>query len=125
MVNSFENRVAGGDMHQLKKTRQYLQHLGIQVDVSCTPRPDPRGYDLVHLWNTWFPHQTLAQAKAIRALAPNIPIVLSTIYWDMREKSWADLAIPELFGGRDRPGDRAAARGAGRGPLPHQRPPSR
>lgn len=99
MVNSFENRVAGGDMHQLKKTRQYLEELGVHVDVCCTPRPDPRGYDLVHLWNTWFPHQTLAQAKAVRALAPDIPIVLSTIYWDMREKAWADLAIPELFGG--------------------------
>jgi GT2 family glycosyltransferase len=103
MVNSFESRVAGGDMHQLKKTRQYLEALGVQVDVCCTPRPDPRGYDLVHLWNTWFPHQTLAQAKAIRALAPGIPIVLSTIYWDMKEKAWADLAVPELFSGSSTP----------------------
>lgn len=101
MVNSFEQRVAGGDMHQLKKTREYLQQMGIEVDVDCTPRPDPRGYDVVHLWNTWFPHQTLAQAQAIRSLAPDIPIVLSTIYWNMREKAWADLAVPEVFRGAD------------------------
>lgn len=99
MVNSFEKRFPGGDMHQLNKTRQYLQQMGIEVDVDCTPRPDPRGYDVVHLWNTWFPHQTLAQAQAIRSLAPNIPIALSTIYWDMREKAWADLAVPHLFRG--------------------------
>ncbi len=105
MVNSFESRVAGGDMQQLKKTRQYLQQMGIQVDIDCTPRPDPRGYDVVHLWNTWFPHQTLAQAKAIRSLAPDIPIALSTIYWDMREKAWADLAVPELFRGSGSPAE--------------------
>ena len=97
MVNSFESRVAGGDMHQIKKTRQYLLELGVEVDVCCTPRPDPRGYDLVHVWNLWFPHQTLPQIKAIRSLAPNIPIVLSTIYWDMSEKAWADAAVPHVF----------------------------
>ena len=84
-------------MHQIKKTRQYLQELGVEVDVCCTPRPDPRGYDLVHVWNLWFPHQTLPQIKAIRNLAPDIPIVLSTIYWDMAEKSWADAAVPHVF----------------------------
>ncbi len=97
MVNSFESRVAGGDMHQIKKTRQYLLELGVEVDVCCTPRPDPRGYDLVHVWNLWFPHQTLPQIKAIRSLAPDVPIVLSTIYWDMSEKAWADAAVPHLF----------------------------
>ncbi len=97
MVNSFESRVAGGDMHQIKKSRQYLQELGVEVDVCCTPRPDPRGYDLVHVWNLWFPHQTLPQIKAIRALAPDVPIVLSTIYWDMSEKAWAEGAVPHVF----------------------------
>lgn len=97
MVNTFEPRVSGGDMHQLKKTRQYLQNLGVEVDVCCSPRPNPKGYDLVHVWNTWFPYQTLPQIKAIRAAAPEIPIALSTIYWDMKEKNWADHAVPHLF----------------------------
>lgn len=97
MVNTYEGRSGGGDMHQLKKTKQYLERLGVQVDVDLTVRPDPRGYDLVHLWNTWFPYQTLLQAKAIRVLEPDIPIVLSPIYWDVTEKNWADLAVPKIF----------------------------
>lgn len=97
MLNTFEPRLSGGDMHQVKKTRQYLQKLGVHVDVSCSPRPDPRGYDLIHVWNSWFPHQTLPQLKAVRAWAPDLPVVLSPIYWDMREKHWADTAVPALF----------------------------
>ena len=97
MVNTFENRAAGGDMVQLKKTKQYLEKLGVEVDVCCSPRPDARGYDLVHIFNMWFPHQTLAQLKAIRLLTPNIPVVMSPIYWNMTEKAWADVAVPQIF----------------------------
>lgn len=97
MVNTYENRLSGGDMQQVKKTRQYLMKLGMHVDVSCAPRPDPRGYDVVHLWNTWFPAQTLGQAKAVRAWKPDMPIVLSPIFWDMSEKCWADAAVPRIF----------------------------
>jgi GT2 family glycosyltransferase/glycosyltransferase involved in cell wall biosynthesis len=97
MVNTFEPRISGGDMHQVKKTMQYLQKLGVHVDLCCTPRPDPRGYDVVHLWNSWFPVQTLGQIKAIRAWRPGVPVVHSPIFWDMREKCWADAAIPMVF----------------------------
>ena len=97
MVNTFSPRAPGGDQNQLKKTRQYLQDLGVHVDICCTPRPDPRGYDLVHLWNTWFPHETLTQAKAIRAWVPDMPIALSPIYWNLAEKTWSDHAVPLIF----------------------------
>lgn len=97
MVNTFENRLGGGDMVQIKKTKEYLERFRICVDISCTPRPDPEGYDLVHLWNTWFPHQTLAQAKAIKQISPKTPIVLSPIYWNCREKSWADVGVKKIF----------------------------
>jgi GT2 family glycosyltransferase/glycosyltransferase involved in cell wall biosynthesis len=97
MVNTYEQRSAGGDMHQIKKTKQYLEKLGHQVDINCTPRPDPRGYDVVHLWNSWFPAQTLVQVKAIRAWRPEMPIVHTPIFWDMREKCWADAAVPQIF----------------------------
>lgn len=97
MVNTFEPRISGGDMHQVKKTAQYLRKLGVHVDLCCTPRPDPRGYDVIHLWNSWFPVQTLGQIKAIRAWRPTVPVVHSPIFWDMREKCWADAAIPLVF----------------------------
>jgi len=97
MVNTYEARVAGGDMMQIKKTKEYLERLGCAVDIDCSPRPNSRGYDIVHLWNLWFPHQTIAQVKAIRAVDSKVPIVLSTIYWDMSEKAWIDGVIPKLF----------------------------
>jgi GT2 family glycosyltransferase/glycosyltransferase involved in cell wall biosynthesis len=97
MVNTYENRLSGGDMQQINKTRQYLEKLGVSVDVRSTPRPDPRGYDVVHIWNTWFPAQTLGQIKAVRAWRPDVPVVLSPIFWDMSEKCWADAAVPRIF----------------------------
>jgi glycosyltransferase involved in cell wall biosynthesis len=97
MVNTFERRTAGGDMHQVKKTKQAIEALGATVDVAYEPRPDPRGYDLVHVWNLWFPAQTLPQVRGIRVQAPDVPIALSPIYWDMSEKAWADGAIPAIF----------------------------
>ncbi len=97
MVNTFERRTAGGDMHQVKKTRQALEKEGIEVDVAYAPRPDPRGYDLVHVWNLWFPAQTLPQVKGIRVALPRTPIALSPIYWDMAEKAWSDMAIMSVF----------------------------
>ncbi|HKE01746.1 MAG TPA: glycosyltransferase, partial [Planctomycetota bacterium] len=97
IVNTFERRVPGGDMHQIRKTKEHLESLGVHVDVSCSPRPDPRGYDVVHVFNLWFPHQTLPQVKAIRSLAPDVPIALTPIFWDMSEKAWADRAVPALF----------------------------
>ena len=97
MVNWFGGRVAGGDQHQIKKTKQYLENLGLIVDFTNVPCPDTRGYDLIHLWNLWFPHRTLPQIKAIRLQNPDIPIVLSPIYWDMAEKAWAEKFLPQLF----------------------------
>ncbi len=99
MVNTFEPRVPGGDMVQIKKTREHLQRLGVHVDVSYAARPDPKGYDLIHVFNLWFPHQTLPQVKAIRVQAPDIPIVLSPIYWDMSEKTWAEQVVPSTIEG--------------------------
>ena len=97
MVNTYENRVPGGDMAGIKKTKEHLERMGLAVDISCCPRPDASGYDLVHLWNLWFPHQTLRQLKAIRLKQPDIPIVLTPIYWDSSESSWATRAVPRIF----------------------------
>jgi GT2 family glycosyltransferase/glycosyltransferase involved in cell wall biosynthesis len=97
IVNTFESRAAGGDMHQLEKTRQHLEMLGVHCDVAYAPRPDPRGYDLVHVYNLWFPQQTLPQVKALCVAAPDVPIVMTPIYWDMSEKAWADHSVPFVF----------------------------
>jgi GT2 family glycosyltransferase/glycosyltransferase involved in cell wall biosynthesis len=105
MTNTFQQRAPGGDMMQLKKTKQYLEKKGVHVDVSYAPCPNPKGYDLVHAFNLWFPHQTLPQLKFIRMAAPKCPIVMTPIYWDMREKAWADHAVPEAFANAGTEGD--------------------
>ncbi|MFN0206382.1 MAG: glycosyltransferase [Planctomycetota bacterium] len=97
IVNTFERRVPGGDMLQIKKTKEHLERLGCRVDICYTAHPDPRGYDVVHVFNLWFPHQTLPQVKSLRVARPDVPIVMTPIYWNMAEKAFADAVVPEIF----------------------------
>ena len=41
----------GGDMVQMLKTKEFLEKLGVTVDVSLEFEPDLKDYDLVHLFN--------------------------------------------------------------------------
>jgi len=84
----FQNRpdmfeVIGGDTIQLLKTKEYLEKLGIDVEVSTELRPNLNEYDLVHLFNITRVHETYIQA--INAYKQNKPIVLSPIYWNTTE----------------------------------------
>lgn len=97
IANTFERRTPGGDMGQIRKLQEHLRRVGHHVDVQYSPAPDPTGYDVVHVFNLWFPDQTLPQIKGIRTRRPDVPIVMTPIYWDQSEKWWADLAIPQIF----------------------------
>ncbi|MEQ8767264.1 MAG: glycosyltransferase [Planctomycetota bacterium] len=97
ICNTYQPRVAGGDMHQMKKLAQHLRRLGATVDFAYVNHPDPTGYDVVHVVNLWFPNQTLPQVKGIRRQRPDVPIVMTPIYWDMAEKHWADHVVPTSF----------------------------
>jgi GT2 family glycosyltransferase/glycosyltransferase involved in cell wall biosynthesis len=97
MTNTYVARCAGGDMLQIRKTKQYLERLGVEVEVAHRPHPDPTGFDVVHAFNLWFPAQVLPQVRGIRAAAPEVPIVLTPIYWSMSEKNWAERAVPLVF----------------------------
>ena len=108
MVNTYERRVAGGDMVQIKKSAQYLREKGVDVTISYSARPDPRGFDLIHVFNLWFPQQTLPQIKGLKVAAPNTPIVMTPIYWDMSEKDWVDRVLPRLFSDSKSDADLAA-----------------
>ena len=82
MINrSDANEAPGGDTIQMQKTRQGLQQLGVTVDVRLADSlVGLWDYDLVHIfniqqaWGSWH----ACQAAASREL----PVVLSTIYWD-------------------------------------------
>ena len=77
------NSLAGGDTVQLLKTKEQLEKLGVEVDLSLEWEPDLSGYDLVHLSNVTRIQETYLQMR--NAKKYNKPVVLSTIFWPMDE----------------------------------------
>lgn len=41
----------GGDLIQIQKTKQFLEKLGVIVDISLEFEPDLSEYDIVHIFN--------------------------------------------------------------------------
>jgi glycosyltransferase involved in cell wall biosynthesis len=74
--NLFE--APGGDMVQMLKTKEFLEQLGIEVDISLDLEPDLSGYDLVHLFNLMEPQDIYLQMR--NAKRQNKKVALSTIY---------------------------------------------
>lgn len=68
----------GGDLIQILKTKEYLEKLGVTVDISLEFEPNLEGYDVVHLFNLMDPQDIYLQC--INAKRQNKKIVLSTIY---------------------------------------------
>lgn len=68
----------GGDCVQMLKTKEYLERLGIIVDISLEFEPDLSTYDLVHLFNLMEPQDIYPQM--MNAKKHKKPVVLSTIY---------------------------------------------
>jgi len=71
-----------GDSIQMMKTREYLQKLGVKVDISSQYGVNLEKYDIVHIFN-------LMRAKEPYRFAQNAmdrkkPYVLSTIYWTVK-----------------------------------------
>ncbi len=78
-------REVGGDTIQIVKTKDNLQKLGVEVDLSLELSPKLTPYDIVHLFNITRVHETYMQA--CNARSQEKPIALSTIYWNMDEYS--------------------------------------
>lgn len=85
LIQSRKNFYAlrGGDTVQLLKTKEELEKLGVEVDISLDYEPDLTKYDLVHLSNVTRIQETYLHVK--NAKKQKKPIVLSTIYWPMDE----------------------------------------
>lgn len=73
----------GGDTTQLLKTKEYLEKIGVDVDISINPNIDLTKYDLIHIFNIMRPFETYLFIK--NALKQNKKIVMSSIYWDFDE----------------------------------------
>lgn len=75
--------VPGGDTIQILKTRDYLNKIGIEVNISTELEPNLDGYDLVHLFNLIRPQEVYLQAR--NSKKHNKKVVLSPIYVDYTE----------------------------------------
>jgi tetratricopeptide (TPR) repeat protein len=76
--NVFTQR--GGDTVVLERTSAGLTKLGVEVVVDPSGTVEPRGFDLVHLFN--FATPTITGPQAQRALTAGVPYVVTTLYED-------------------------------------------
>jgi glycosyltransferase involved in cell wall biosynthesis len=89
----FQNRpnslsVWGGDTTQMVKTKEALEPLGVIGEISLEPEPDLSGFDLVHIFNVQTAEYGIRQVRNARR--QGVPVVLSTIYWDLRPTIQSD-----------------------------------
>ena len=72
----------GGDVIHAERTATALRALGADVDLVATLAPDPRGYDVAHVFGVFEPATARAQIDAIAA--HGVPLALSPIWLDLR-----------------------------------------
>ncbi|GIB62538.1 glycosyl transferases group 1 family protein [Vibrio cholerae] len=68
----------GGDTIQLLKTKEYLEKLGVTVDIAESSKVNFEEYDLAHFFNLRNPQDILLNVR--KAQETGLPIVLSTIW---------------------------------------------
>jgi glycosyltransferase involved in cell wall biosynthesis len=73
----------GGDTTQIMKTKEYLEKLGVEVDVSLELTPDVSKYDIIHVFNLMRPQELYLQVKNAKMYGKKI--ALSTIYGPYEE----------------------------------------
>jgi glycosyltransferase involved in cell wall biosynthesis len=72
----------GGDLVHAERTATALRALGAQADLVATDAPDPRGYDVAHVFGIFEPELARKQIAAVRA--HGAPLALSPIWLDLR-----------------------------------------
>ena len=73
----------GGDTTQILKTKEYLEKLGLKIDISLDLTPDVSQYDIVHVFNLMRPQELYLQVKNAKKYGKKV--ALSTIYGPYEE----------------------------------------
>lgn len=87
------DRFSGGDKIQIINTKQALERQGIRVTLTSNVTHDLSGIDIVHVFNPSLVSSRIAKT----ARAAGIPLVISTIHWDMRERYRAMFSVNKAF----------------------------
>lgn len=85
----------GGDAVQMRETQRALEDLGVEVGWDRGPEPDATGYDVVHVFNLQLPDFALAKIRHLKRFG--VPIVLSAIWWDPAEFTWAATVLDQVY----------------------------
>jgi len=82
--------IYGGDTTQMLKTKEYLERVGVEVDICLEYPPSLSGgrYDLVHVFNLQTASYTLDQVKWAKRYG--YPVVLSPIFWKFEGRGWRE-----------------------------------
>lgn len=73
----------GGDTTQILKTKEFLEKLGLDVDISLELTPDVSKYDIIHVFNLMRPQELYLQVKNAKRYGKKV--ALSTIYGPYEE----------------------------------------
>lgn len=79
-------KIPGGDTIQILKTKEYLERLGVKVDISLELNPDLKEYDIIHLFHFFRIHETYFQSK--NAKKQNKKAVLTPIYVSRKMRNY-------------------------------------
>lgn len=71
-------RIPGGDTIQILKTKEFLEKLGVRVDISLESEPDLSHYDIVHFYHFFRIHEAYISAR--NAKKQKKKFVLTPIY---------------------------------------------
>ena len=85
----------GGPSIRLPQTQRALAEFGVDADISREELPDPRGYDLVHVFNISERRAALRQLQHLKQF--DVPIVFSPICLKVQEGYWAQRAVLPVF----------------------------
>jgi hypothetical protein len=87
---------APGPRMRIFKTMLDLRRNGTLVDLAVTRRPQVKKYDLVHIFHhAWRSVDNVKQALCAKSQGK--AVVVSAIYMDLAETSYAQIAIPKIF----------------------------
>lgn len=95
---------SGGDTVQMLKTKEYLEKIGVAIDIVIQGTPAYEKYDLVHIFNIQNASHSLAYMRSAKKAGKKT--LLSTIYWNLDALYREDFrtnprfALPRLLLGR-------------------------
>ena len=72
----------GGDLVHATHARDALRAQGVEAELVATETPDPRGFDVAHVFGVFQPETAARQIDAVRQAG--VPLALSPIWLDLR-----------------------------------------